>query len=125
MASAVATVTITDERYTWVSGNKYVVIGNVAIGASPLTYVTGGVTMSLLVPLVKASRSPILVDFNCQSGYVYQYVPGTDASNGKLKIFVQDAVATNSLLEMANALAIPAAVSGDTIVFEALFLGQN
>ena len=125
MANAVATVSLTDERYSWVEGNKYALVANVAIGASPLTYKAGGITMSFLVPLVKASRAPIYVNVFGQNGYIYKFIPGTDASNGKLLIFVQDAVATNPLLEMADALAIPAAVSGDTIIAHALFNGQN
>jgi hypothetical protein len=125
MAAAVATVSITDERYTWTAGNKYFVIGNVAISVSPATYTTGGIVCSFFVPLVKASRTPIWVLFKNATGYVYEYVPGTDASTGLLKIFVQDATATNPLAEMANALAIPAAVSGDTIQVEAIFNGQN
>jgi len=125
MAAAKATVSIPDERYTWVGGNKYYALGTVAIGASPLTYTAGGMAMSLLVPLIKASRTPLKVTVSGRTGYIFKYIPGTDASNGLLMIFVQDAVAGNPLLEMADATAIPAAVSGDTIGFEAVFHGQE
>lgn len=125
MANAVALVSLTDERNTWVAGDKYFVVGTVTISASPATYVGGGLVMNFLTALIKASRVPIAVFVYGISGYIYSYVAGTDASNGLLKVFVQDAVATNPLLEMANALAIPAGLSGDTITFMAIFTGQN
>lgn len=123
MANAIAAVSITDERYTWTEGNKYIVIGNLAVTASTAVYVTGGIAMNLFNPLVKASRTPIWVDVNGQSGYVYLYVPGVDASAGLLKIFQQSA-ATSALTEIPAA-AIPAGVSNDVIVFQAIFNGQN
>jgi len=125
MAAALAVVSLADERDSWVSGDKYFVKGTITISASPATYTTGGMVMNLLIPLIKASRTPIWIDIVGQTGYEYQYIPGADASSGLLKIFVQDAVATNPLAEMANALAIPAALSGDVITFLAIFNGQN
>lgn len=125
MATAVATVSLTDERFSWSAGNKYFVLGKVAIGASPLAYATGGLVMNMLIPLIKASRTPLSVHVFGQSGYVYKYIPGTDASNGKLEIFVQDGTSGNPLAEMADTTAIPAAVSGDTIQFVAIFHGQE
>ena len=124
MAAAVAQVSILDERYTWVAGNKYFVVGTVAVSAGPATYTGGGIAMNLMVPLVKATRTPIMMIFMGQSGLEYRYVPGPDASSGLLKIMVQDATATNPLAELANGSAIPAAVSGDTITFQAIFNGQ-
>jgi hypothetical protein len=124
MAAAKATISIPDQRSTWVAGNKYFVRGTITIDANPATYTAGGILMSLLASLVKASRTPVAVSVSGLTGYIFKYVKGTDASNGLLKIFVQDAVATNPLLEMADALPIPAAVSGDTIGFEATFNGM-
>lgn len=124
MALATAVVSVTDNRKTWVEGPMYNVIGTIAIGASPLTYAAGGIVMSLLGGLIKASRTPVRVLVTGIAGYTYVYVPGTDASNGLLKVLVQDAVATNPLAEIATA-AVPAGVSGDTITFHAKFLGQN
>ncbi len=124
MSVAKAVVTIPDERYSWVAGNKYFVLGTVAIDASPATYAAGGLVMSLLAPLVKASRAPLFVSVVGQAGYIYRYVPGTDASNGKLMIFEQSGVDDTPLDEYDDTVAIAAAVSGDTIVFEALFHGQ-
>jgi hypothetical protein len=123
MATAVATVTVTQQN-SFVFGNKYVVIGSVAITASPATYATGGLAMSFFQDLVKASLPPAMVIFTQETGYDYQYIPGADASAGLLKIFVQDGVSGNPLAEMTNATAIPAAVSGDTINFIAIFNGM-
>jgi hypothetical protein len=123
MSVATAVVSVVDQRSTWHDGSKYFVLGNIAVGASPLTYVTGGIAMSFFIPLIKASRTPIIVLITGQSGYVYQYVPGTDASLGLLKIFQQSA-ATSALTEIP-ASAVPAGVSGDTINFMAIFYGME
>lgn len=123
MANAIALVTIPDARYTWSDGSKYYAIGNVTVSASPSTYVTGGIVMNMFVPLVKASRTPMMVTFVDQSGYSYTYVPGADASSGLLKIF-QSAGALAPQVEIPAA-AIPAAVSSDTIIFEATWFGME
>jgi hypothetical protein len=131
MAAAVATVTITDERYTWIEGNKYIVLGNIAISASPATYTTGGIVCSLLNPLVKAGRTPVFVQVQGQGVgttgtlFVYVYVPGADASSGLLKIFSGGAGSAAGLAEFTSTGAIPADVSTDTITFMAYFNGQN
>lgn len=124
MATATATATLTDIRSTW-ADSKYHVIASIAISANPATYATGGLVCNLEIPLIKASRAPLYGQIAGQSGFVYVWVPGTDASNGKIKIFVQDAVAANPLAEMANALAIPAGVSGDTIQGFFVFYGME
>jgi hypothetical protein len=130
MATAVALASIVDERYTWVAGNKYYVIGNVAISVSPATYVTGGIPMNLFLPLVKATFAPILVRVIGQGAgttgtlFVYVYIPGADASAGLLKIFTTGAATQDGLAELTNGSAIPADVSGDTITFEAIFNGM-
>jgi hypothetical protein len=123
MSNAIAAVTVPDDRYSFSTGSKYRVLGTMAISASPAVYVTGGIVMSFFVPLIKASRTPIVVYVQGQSGYIYQYVPGADASLGLLKIFQQSA-ATSALTEIP-ASAIPAGVSGDTITFDALFFGME
>src|SRR5271154_6769313 len=112
MAAAIATITIPDERYTWVSGNKYTVVGQIAISPSPATYTTGGIACSFFVPLVKASLTPVTVWVDGESGYTYKYIPGADASQGLLQIYVQDAVAYNPLNQIAGSDTIPAGVSG-------------
>lgn len=123
MSNAAATVTVTDERFTFSFGNKYRALGSITISASPAVYVTGGIAMNFLVPLIKATRTPLVVYVQGQSGYIYSYIPGADASAGLLKIFQQSA-ATSALTEIP-ASAIPAGVSGDTITFDALFHGME
>lgn len=124
MAAAVAVVSVTDDRYTWVAGNKFYAIVSIAITVSPATYTTGGIAMSLFVPLIKATLPPVFVNITSSAGYVYYYVPGVDASSGTLKIFVQGVAAGDALAEMANNTAIPAGVSGDTILAEIIFNGM-
>lgn len=125
MAAALAVVSVADIGKTAVYGNKYEVMGSVAISASPATYAAGGVVMSLAHPLIKAGRTPISVSVQGISGVTYAYVPSTDATLGKLKILVQDATNNNPLKEITDGGAIPAAVSGDTINFYAIWTGQN
>lgn len=122
MANAVAAVTIPDERYGWVAGNKYFIVGKINVTVSPAVYVTGGIVMNFAVPNVKATRTPIFVDVNGTSGYQYQYIPGADATSGLLKILT-GAAAQSALTEL-SAAAIPAAVSSDIITFQATFNGQ-
>lgn len=122
--AATATVTIPDNRYSFAEGTKYRVIGTVALSATG-NYVAGGVPCSLFVPLVKASRTPILVYVQGQAGYIYVYVPGADASLGVLKILVQGAAATDPLAEISSAAVIPTGAVNDTITIDALFQGME
>jgi hypothetical protein len=131
MAAAVATVSFTDERNSWVAGNKYFVVGTLSITASTATYTTGGIACSLLSPLIKASFTPLLVRvLGIGAGttgtlFEYRYVPGADASSGLLKIFSGGAGGAAGLAEFTSGGAIPADVSGDTITFEAIFNGMQ
>ena len=125
MAAAVATFSITDNRYTWSAGSKYIALGTLAISASPATYTTGGIACNLFNAELKASRFPWYAEIIGQTGYVYKYIPGVDASAGLLKIFVQDGVSGNPLAEMANTTVIPAAVSGDSIQAFLIFQGME
>ena len=120
MAAAVATLTVGN---SW-ADQKYWVGGTVAISASPATYTAGGIPFNLNQSAVKASRTPSDVQIQGTGGYIYSYIKGSDNSNGLLKVFVQDAVATNPLIEMADALAIPAGLSGDTISFQGRWKGM-
>jgi hypothetical protein len=119
---ALSTVTVS-VKHVWSDGVMLHVLGLIAIQASPGTYPSNGFTLSLSDPLIKAQRAPKKVHVyshakqNGQTQYDYTYVTGTDNTNGKLKIFTGGA-------ELAAA-ATPSGVSGDTIAFEALFLGQN
>jgi hypothetical protein len=122
MSAAIATPTVGTGGW---ADQRYHHNGSVAISASPATYTTGGIAFNLDVPLIKASRTPSWVEIFGISGYTYVYVKGVDNSTGLLKIFVQDGIAGNPLAEMANALAIPAGVSGDTISFYAIWKGME
>lgn len=130
MATAVAIASLTDERNSWVAGNKYFAVGTLAISASPATYVTGGIPCNLFLPLIKATFAPLLVQVQGQglgttgTLFIYEYVPGADASAGLLKIFSGGAGGTGGLAELTTA-AIPADVSGDTITFMAIFNGMQ
>ena len=125
---AVATAVLTDERNTWVSGNKYFAAGTFSISADPAVYVTGGIAASLFLPLIKATFTPLLVWVEGQGSgtsgklFVYRYIPGADASLGLLKILEQDG-STGGLVEIGES-AIPADVSTDTISFYAIFNGM-
>lgn len=130
MSTAVALASVTDERNTWVAGNKYFVVGTVAVSASPATYVVGGIPMNLFLPLIKATFPPIFVHVYGQglgatnTLFTYAYVPGVDASAGLLKIFGTGTATEDGLNELTTA-AIPADVSGDTITFIAIFNGMQ
>jgi hypothetical protein len=131
MAAAVAVASLTDERNTWVAGNKYFAVGTLAISASPATYTTGGIACSLFLPLIKATFPPLFVRAWGQglgatgTLFVYEYVPGADASAGLLKIFTGGAGSAAGLSEFTSGGTIPADVSGDTITFFACFSGQQ
>lgn len=190
MADTTAVATITDK---WDDGQRVHVLASVAIGASPLTYPTGGIPMDLLtatilldsrpgfLPLPGISSQPIRVEVKGIAGFTYAY----DRTNKKLIIrasaaitpagtiavtegavtvvgggigeaiginpdsnagvlskaaatnrtipratflgsattaaFTGTAVTAAALAELANASAIPAGVSGDTIQLYAIF----
>ena len=127
MPAAVATVTVATINQTWKSDKMFVVWGTVAISADPATYTTDGIVMSFAHPLIKASRTPVIVNVRGIAGYIYSYIKGTDAFNGLLRVFAQTNAAAEDapLGQLTGAAAIPAGVSGDTITFEATFLGMN
>lgn len=125
MSAAVATPTVTFTDNTQKIEHVY---GTLAIGASPLTYTTGGIACSFLgLDTIKASGAPLNVDVASQPAvasaaaakYVYQFLPGSSLGNGVLQIFT-GAAAQAGLTEL-SAGAIPAGVSGDTIAFHARF----
>lgn len=130
MSAAVALASLTDERNSFVAGNKYFVIGNLTISASPATYTTGGIACSLFLPLIKATFPPIFFIAQGQGAggtgtlFVYVYIPGADASAGLLKIFTAN-TAGDGLEEFTGGDAIPGDVSGDTITFMAVFNGMQ
>jgi hypothetical protein len=123
MADAVATPTVTFNDATQ---GLYHVLGTVAIGADPLTYSAKGLVMDFTgkvetgaAPISCSVRSAVAAGSGATALYVYNFNPGTTAANGKLQIFT-GAAAQSALAELADGV-IPAAVHGDTIVFEAWF----
>jgi hypothetical protein len=130
MSVAVAIASVADERNTWTAGDKYYAEGTVTISASPATYTTGGIVFNLFIPLIKATRIPLNVTVQGRGAgaggtlFEYRYIPGTDSSNGLLKIFSGGAGAAAGLAEFTNAAAIPADVSGDFIKYIAIFNGM-
>ena len=126
MSAAVATPTITLTDNTQKLEH---VFGALAVGASPLTYTTGGIACSFLgFNAIKSGSEPIEVDVSSQpaagSGaaakFIYQYLPGAALGDGLLQIFT-GAAAQAGLTELTGGGAVPAGVSGDAIAFHAYF----
>lgn len=89
--------------------------GHIVIPPAPATYTTGGlpITWSSVQGFPPSPIAPYMVMFWSVAGnaaYTYLW----NAATGNIQIFA--AAGT----ELANASAIPAAVSGDTIRFEAI-----
>ena len=117
MATATATPTIDVggiKGYRIFNDNDMAhVYGTIAVQASPATYVTGGLPLNWLgVAGFPTRNTPYFVWVGAADGQVaYQYQ--WRKSTGTIMIYTAGA-------ELANALAIPAAVSGDVIQFEAI-----
>jgi hypothetical protein len=95
----------------WDDVKKIEVIGTLTFSGS---YVAGGDTVNFAHPSIKSSRVPFAISILGQSGYTYVFVPGTDITSGKVKIFPA------SLTELL-AGAYPAGITGDTVIFEGTF----
>lgn len=139
MATATATLSI----YPYPQGidNSQRVIyvtGTVAIQASPATYATGGLTLNwtgLLqtvtnLPIVAQGTdlAPFLVWFqgvglagSTVGGYTYVWNKASDTFQIGAAVTVTAGTGP-TFEEMTNGTAIPAAVSNDTIQFEATFV---
>src|SRR5271166_3116209 len=117
MTVAVATATVNPTVLNAIENTQKSVWvrGTVAIGASPLTYATGGITMSFTAILeqIKSDLVPTYVRVWSQPAaasaaanqYVYTFLPGTTLANGVLQIFT-GAAAQTALTEL-SAGAIP------------------
>lgn len=79
-------------------------------------YATPGDAVSWASTNIKSTRTPLFVTAYGIAGYVYVY----DLASDKLKVYVGDADAQDPLIEVSDG-AYPAAVTGDTITFRALF----
>jgi hypothetical protein len=115
-----------------VSERYFTVYGSLAFGAASTdTYVTGGVTLNLggIAPGVGSSK-PVEVSVWSESATLgnplYKYLPGTNATDGKLQLYGANgpAAGVQSFIELANALAMNNAalnIWGDTPKFSAKF----
>ena len=92
------------------SGTLAFTAGNYVTDGIPVTFQTGvaGVRQNVKPPFAQV-ESP-------SSGYVYRYDPG----HGTIRIFQGGAAVSEPLAELANATALPAGVTGDTVYFTAL-----
>ena len=115
MAVAVATPTVTN-TISFPGAGIVKIQGTIAIDASPATYATGGLAVSLAGQPGVASN-PIKMVISGVAGYTYTW----DRPNAKMQIWLVHLVAPSPLEEHAAA-AIAAGVSGDTITFDAEFL---
>lgn len=121
---AVATAAIGTVTHTDATQNQLLIFGTITAGASPLTYTTGGIALTITgLDVIKSSSVPIWAEAQSQpaagtsaSGYQYYITWGTTQSSLKLSIFT-GAAAQSPLAELSNAASIPAAVSGDVIAF--------
>jgi hypothetical protein len=96
----------------WYDGKRYWVSLTITASGS---YSTGGDTLNI-ASLVKSAKVPIkgFAQVEGQAGYQYCFVPGSDNTTHKVKIF-QSGTASASFNELA-AGAYPAGITGDTIV---------
>lgn len=79
------------------------------------TYPTGGDTLNVAGLLPGSSLIPTWTEINGISGFGYSYVNGTTQANGKVKVFVEAAVATNTPLAEHTNVTYVAGVTSDTI----------
>jgi hypothetical protein len=62
------------------------------------SYITGGDTFNISNPLIKTGATqPLVCLFAPSTPYIYTYIPGSNLTNGKIKIF-----------SLANGLELPA-----------------
>ncbi len=85
-------------------------VGTLAIGASPGTYVTNGLPLTSASAQAYSANAPFWGEIHGISGFQYLF----DPTNDTVRIFQQDGT-TGALTEIGNGVAIPAGVSGDTI----------
>lgn len=108
--------------------------GSVSVDANPATYTTGGIPLVNPKALTQSAWSvepikvtslttggtptPVIVYIESVGGSGFVY--GWNKATNKMQIFT-GAAAQSPLTELTNAAAIPAGVSGDTILLEAVF----
>lgn len=110
------TATLSISNVVTQANGWYRIIGTITISAAG-TYTAGGIPLSLFNAAVKATQKPLRVQIQGQSGFVYDYVPGTDASNGKMKCYTTYATEVSDTGSLTGQIA-------DTITFEAVLQGM-
>lgn len=120
MALSTATYTKSPSIGIDVTERKVTYTGTVAISASPGTYATGGLTLSLASGTLQRGVPDYVEIYSLTgSGWQYAYVPGTTIKDGKIKVLGapadSGATTTTTALAELDAAATPAGVSGDTI----------
>lgn len=116
MANATITLTVSE---SWDDGKRIHVIGSLAISPASDVYVAGGLAIPLpTAPAINPNTKPISFSAQGLAGYLFFF----DRANSKLKIMAMKTTPANydPLIEI-NAAAIPAALSGDTITFDATY----
>lgn len=117
---ATATATFTYHKAKLDVSERYVThYGTIAVQASPATYASGGLTVDLSAVNSNDLPEDVNVRFDPPVGWVLGFDTGTTLKNGKLMLFGQEptsATADVIALSEFGAAAIPAAVSGGTIV---------
>ena len=114
-------MTVTKQK-DMISGTVYKVYGTMSFGVGEV-YTTGGQACSFAQSAIKATRKPIVVWVQGLSGFSYNYVVGTNSSNGLLKIMQGNSTVSKPAAEMP-AGAVDPLISSDTIQFEAIFNGM-
>ena len=84
------------------------------------SYSTGGETLnfSSFHTLVGI---PLWCHIVGQTGYKYEYAMGTDPTNGKVKVMIEQTIGTNTPLGEHTAVAYAAGVTGDTVIGRVYF----
>ena len=117
---AVATATFTENAFPKGVDNTQrhgIRFGTLAIGASPLTYATGGIAITFPAFVdTLVGWTPVWMDVTGLAGYQYIFVPSTN------KLQIQTINTGTGIGAEIAASAIPAAVSGDTIVARVEFM---
>lgn len=89
------------------------VFGTFSVGAG--TYITNGLPVTFTNPDVLSEYTPFFGEvYSPGSGYAYFF----DPVNQTLRIFEGGAAVSTPMAELANAVNIPAGVTGDTIYFK-------
>jgi|SRR5271169_3231443 len=122
MVASVATPTRNYNIQADSNGRHQVYWGTLAITGGAATYTTGGIACSFAgVVFVPHQSPPVTVYIWSENGgadgYVFQYITGTTLANGLVQISASQTVVNGTgpvYVDMTNATAIPAAISGDT-----------